>query len=191
MGLELSLMRGMDFCSVICNVVYLNNMHYIKKYAWPCIILARVVQLAEPSNSWKIVYFRWKGDFSTSISSYLRRYISLLVWWPLGSVSADFLPYKKLRFRQDNYFLSIFFCPKKIKHNFAHGNSNANILPLVKPLEAHLTYRLQSPYRTLSFHHGRMFLSACISQINICPYFPREDVFPVSYYLTFLLPPWF
>ena len=86
-------------------------------------------------------------------------------------------------------FLSIFFGPKKIKHNFAHGNSNANILPLVKPLEAHLTYRLQSPHRTLSFHHGRMFLSACMSQINICPYFPREDIFPVSYYLNFLLPP--
>ena len=84
-----------------------------------------------------------------------------------------------------------FFGPKKIKHNYAHSNSKGNILPLVKPLEAHLTYRLQSPYRTLSFHHGRMFLSACISQINICPYFPREDVFPVSYYLTFLLPPWF
>lgn len=33
MGLELNLMRGMDFYSVICNVVYLNNMHYIKKYA--------------------------------------------------------------------------------------------------------------------------------------------------------------
>ena len=30
MGLELNLMRGMDFYSVICNVVYLNNMHYIK-----------------------------------------------------------------------------------------------------------------------------------------------------------------
>ena len=47
MDLELNLMRGMDFYSVICNVVYLNNMHYIKKYAWPCIILARVVQLAD------------------------------------------------------------------------------------------------------------------------------------------------
>lgn len=163
MSLELNLMRGMDFYSEICLVVYLNNMHYIKKYAWPCIIFARVVQLTEPSNSWKIVYFRWKGDFSTSISSYLRRYISLLVWWPLGSVSADFLPYKQLRFRQDDYFCLSFFSVKKIKHNFAHGNSNADILPLVKPLEAHFTYRLQSPYRTLSFHHGRMFLSAFMS----------------------------
>ena len=45
--------------------------------------------------------------------------------------------------------------------------------------------------RTLSSHHGRRFMSACMSQINICPYFPREDVFPVSYYLTFPLPPWF
>ena len=51
MGLELNLIRGMDFYSMIYNVVYLNNMHYIKKYAWPCIIFARViVQLAEPSN---------------------------------------------------------------------------------------------------------------------------------------------
>ena len=32
-GFELNLMRGIDFYSVICNVVYLNNMHYIKKYA--------------------------------------------------------------------------------------------------------------------------------------------------------------
>ena len=37
----------------------------------------------------------------------------------------------------------------------------------------------------------RLFLSAFMSQINICPYFPREDVFPVSYFLTYLLPPWF
>ena len=62
------------------------------------IIFARVVQLFELSNSRKIVCFRLKGDFSMSISSYLRRYISLLVWWPLGSVSADFPPYKWLRF---------------------------------------------------------------------------------------------
>lgn len=30
-----------------------------------------------------------------------------------------------------------------------------------------------------------------LSQINVCPYFPREDVFPVSHSLTHLLPPWF
>lgn len=29
-----------------------------------------------------------------------------------------------------------FFGLKKVKHNFAHGNSNADIFPLVKPLEA-------------------------------------------------------
>ena len=45
-----------------------------------------------------------------------------------------------------------FFCLKEVKHNFAHGNSNADILPLVKPLEAHLLFP---------------FLSAFISQINI------------------------
>ena len=69
-----------------------------------------------------------------------------------------------------------FFGLKKVKHNFAHGNSNADILPLVKRLEAHLLFP---------------FLSAFMSQINICPYFPREDVFPVSYYLACLLPQWF
>ena len=157
MSLELNLMRGMDFYSEICLVVYLNNMHYIKKYAWPCIIFARVVQLTEPSNSWKIVYFRWKGDFSTSISSYLRRYISLLVWWPLGSVSADFLPYKQLRFRQDDYFcLSLFFSKEKsslvprVRVALANRATERATIPipvadqkdrglweLVKPLEAH------------------------------------------------------
>ena len=35
-----------------------------------------------------------------------------------------------------------FFCIKKGKHNFAHGNSNADMLPLVKPLEAHLLFPL-------------------------------------------------
>ena len=69
-----------------------------------------------------------------------------------------------------------FFGLKKVKHDVAHGNSNADILPLVKRLEAHLLFP---------------FLSAFMSQINICPYFPREDVFPVSYYLNYLLPPWF
>jgi len=184
MGLELNLMRGMGFYSVICNVVYLNNCTMWKNMHDHALYL----HVLSSSLSRQIV--ERSSTFAEKVTFQLRFHLTAadiyhcLFGGPLALCLLVSFHINSCVFDKITVFASIFGLKKvKGKLNFAHGNSNADMLPLVKPLEAHII-NLWAPVSPSYV----VFTGACSWWVHSCLRLIFVPTFLVKMFSLYLTP---